>query len=149
MPIKTFAFHRMVKGEDLNHHETEVSPPATGPWVVEVAVAGTTMDAPFDRIHIWFNDEVLNFTIGDVTVSGPKGTITPLGLTKRIHEDNFPYYEINLSGLTGLVTYTLSIGPADILDNQYVSMEKEYQAILFDGSAFIAEARSPMILNAF
>ena len=63
-------------------HEAQASPPATGPWVVKI-LPGPSVDAPFDLIGIRFNDEIINFTIDDVAVSGGGGGGCFIGITER------------------------------------------------------------------
>ena len=107
---------------------------------------------PFDLLDIQFSKAVRDgtFTLADVTVSGPGGTITPSVLTRVAPND----YQLNLMGLTGSGTYTLTVGPQDILGdddgqpmNQYHDVtpgkpSDAYQAVLFSSSVTIAASNA-------
>ena len=107
---------------------------------------------PFDRLDIQFSKAVRDgtFTLADVTVSGPGGAITPSVLTRVAPND----YQLNLTGQTGSGTYTLTVGPQDILgddDGQPMNQDHDatpgkpsdaYQAVLFSSSVTIAASNT-------
>ena len=72
------------------------NPPATGPWVIEIVPTGS-VDAPFSALEIQFNDTVTDFTIDDITVSGPGASLDGLTVISGSQ------YVLNLTG-TGLDT---------------------------------------------
>ncbi|MCX7706869.1 MAG: hypothetical protein N2204_02545, partial [Anaerolineae bacterium] len=100
-----------------------VAPAAGGLWITRVTPTGPASN-PFDKLEIQFSAAVLTntFTLTDVTFSGPGGPITPTALSQLAADR----YELNLSGLTGLNTYSLVIGP-DILDlnNQLLDQDHD------------------------
>lgn len=107
---------------------------------------------PFDRLDIQFSKAVRDgtFTLADVTVSGPGGTITPSAITRVAPND----YQLNLTGQTGSGTYTLTVGPQDILgddDGQPMNQDHDatsgepsdaYQAVLLSSSVAIGASNT-------
>ncbi len=64
---------------------------------------------PFDTVEVTFSQPVLagTFQLADVSVSGPGGSLAAKGLSQLAADR----YQIDLTGLTGLATYRLSVGP--------------------------------------
>lgn len=64
---------------------------------------------PFDTLEVAFSQPVLDgtFLLEDVSVSGPGGSLAAKGLSQLAADR----YQIDMTGLTGLATYRLSLGP--------------------------------------
>ena len=116
-------------------------------WVSGVIPAGTA-GSPFDQLQIDFSRAVddATFTLDDVTVSDSGGLpIVPAGLTRLTASR----YQLDLTGLTGLDTYSLAVGP-DVLsdgDGQAMNQDRDstpgepedaYRASLFSSGGTIA-----------
>jgi len=93
-----------------------------GLWITRVTPTGAA-SSPFDTLEIQFSSAVSagTFTLGDVTFTGPGGTITPAGLNSLTDD----LYELDSTGLTGLDDYSLTIGP-NIQDTSAQSMDQDH-----------------------
>ncbi|MEJ5199410.1 MAG: hypothetical protein WHX53_10845, partial [Anaerolineae bacterium] len=119
MPTTAWASsHRSMQGAGIT---ADVSA-TDGLWITRVTPTGPS-SSPFDKLEIQFSAAVLTntFTLTDVTFSGPGGPIIPTALSKLAADR----YELNLSGLTGLNTYSLVIGP-DILGLDDQPMDQDH-----------------------
>lgn len=115
-------------------------------WITNVTPSGGS-GHPFDKLEIEFSSGVLTdtFTLDDVTFSGPSGLIVPTSLTRITNE----HYQIDLSGLTGLNTYSMEISSAItstlglVLDQNHDGTGGQpgdvYQASLFSAGVTINE----------
>ncbi|HOD80210.1 MAG TPA: right-handed parallel beta-helix repeat-containing protein, partial [Phycisphaerae bacterium] len=103
---------------------------------------------PFDQMELQFSEAVRDgtFTLADVTLTGPIGEIAPSALNKLAADR----YELVVTGLTGLNTYTLEVGPDILADATGDQMDQDrdgtpgqagdgYTAALFANGATIAD----------
>ncbi|HQK12688.1 MAG TPA: hypothetical protein PLJ78_01955, partial [Anaerolineae bacterium] len=97
------------------------APAADGLWITRVTPLGGA-STPFDRLEIQFSGAVLSgtFTLDDVSLGGPGGTITPTALNQLAANR----YEL-VTGGTGLNTYSLAIGP-DVRDLSNLPMDQNH-----------------------
>lgn len=117
-------------------------------WVSGV-IPGGAAGSPFDQLQIDFSRAVddTTFTLDDVTISDSGGLpILPGGLTRL----SATRYQLDLTGSTGLDTYTLTFGPDILADGDGQAMNQDgdatpgepedaYRVALFSADATIAD----------
>ena len=95
---------------------------------------------PFDSVLVAFNRPVqpATFTVDDIQLTGSGGPITPVDVIARSDQT----FELDCTGLTGLETYSLVIGP-DILDADGGAMDQgAHDAGLFAAGVTIADGET-------
>ena len=106
---------------------------------------------PFDLLDIQFSKPVqdASFTLGQISLSGPGGSITPsAGALTPVGAAPTSEYHLNLSGLTALATYSLTVGPNVLGEDDGLPMNQDrnatpgettdaYQAALVSGGITI------------
>jgi hypothetical protein len=93
---------------------------------------------PFDQLQVQFSEAVQDssLTLSQIDLSGSSGPIAPRGITPLAPN----LYAIDFTGLTGMATYTLDIGPdiqaanGDTLDQEHDGLDPDPTGDAYHGT---------------